>query len=731
MLVCPKCHFHNPITNNFCQKCGTSLTHKTCHACQTKVPLDTLDCPSCSARVGTVWLAVISGAPVPAFSQHLPESIAQPTSEPITVSLDPAPSVTQELPAVTDAGEAEPFSPSTLELDTIQPNPETAPEEIPTQPLTEPSSFDDEDNTQPLNFPVASTGQPTVFQPNSPSVEQVQSPESEPAESPNIDLVSSQVTNSVFRQEFLDPQHRYKILQVLPPQEADSQEIEAQVLDCKPYLLSPLAAVVASRASLNPSQQLANSVEVWAIPAVAQPYLSVSRQLQLNWPVIHDAWEFQEMTVLVLQDRSNLPLLSQEWGNENNGPVKLLGWLYKMMDFWAALSPDHRQSLLEIPNLHVDEAGNLCLQRLYPDKPDTVLSLQELGRLWELFFHQSQRTQLGSVTALLEDMTEGKLQDIDTLRERLDAISDELEHTAPLENSNTEENAQSPGFAIDDDDLPTIILPRPLLNIQSAGLTDIGQQRDHNEDYFGIETFINTLQTPQKRKIEAKCIYILCDGMGGHAGGEVASAMATETLRSYFRDHWQDQFPSEAELGAAVKEANQAIYEINQKQMNSGSGRMGTTLVLALVQDSQLAVAHVGDSRLYSLTRRHGLKQLTVDHEVGQREIKRGVDAQTAYSRPDAYQLTQALGPRGEDFVHPDVQFFELQEDTLLLLASDGLTDNDLLEQHWQTHLQPYLNTDKSLETGVRGLIELANQYNGHDNITAILIRLRVQPLKV
>lgn len=731
MLVCPKCHFHNPITNNFCQKCGTSLTQKTCHACQTKVPLDTLNCPSCSARVGTVWLAVISGAPVPAFSQQLPESIAQSTSEPITVSLDPAPSITQELPAVTDVGEAEPFSPSTLELDTIQPNPETAPEEIPTQPLTEPSSFDDEDNTQPLNFPVASTGQPTLFQPNTPTLEQVQSPESEPAESPNTEPVSSQATNSVFPQEFLDPQHRYKILQVLPPQEADSQELEAQVLDCKPYLLSPLAAVVASRASLNPSQQLANSVEVWAIPAVAQPYLSASRQLQLNWPVIHDAWEFQEMTVLVLQDRSNLPLVSQEWGNENNGPLKLLGWLYKMMDLWVALSEDHRQSLLEIPNLHVDEAGNLCLQRLYPDKPDTVLSLQELGRLWELFFHQSQRTQLGSVTALLEDMTEGKLQDIDALRERLDAISDELEHTVPLENPNTAENTQSAGFAIDDDDLPTIILPMQLLDIQSAGLTDRGQQRDHNEDYFGIETFINTLQTPQKRKIEAKCIYILCDGMGGHAGGEVASAMATETLRSYFHDHWQDQFPSEVDLRAAVKEANQAIYEINQRQMNSGSGRMGTTLVLALVQDSRLAVAHVGDSRLYSLTRRHGLKQLTVDHEVGQREIKRGVDAQTAYSRPDAYQLTQALGPRGEDFVYPDVQFFELQEDTLLLLASDGLTDNDLLEQHWQTHLQPFLNTDKSLETGVRGLIDLANQYNGHDNITAILIRLRVQPLKV
>ncbi|MCT7950937.1 serine/threonine phosphatase [Ancylothrix sp. C2] len=721
MLVCPQCHFHNPITNNFCQKCGTSLTQKTCPTCQTKVPLDALDCQSCGEMVGTVWLAVISGAPVATFTQQLAPDVAPLTSTPVFISLDTAPTSTQELPAVSDADEVEPFSASTLELDNIEPTAETAPPEVETETSQEPSDFEDEETTEILNLPVVTTGQPTVFQPRFAEPEEFQLPQTEPVESSETEPVSSPTSPSIFKQEFLDPQRRYKLLEVLPPQDAAESEIEVRVLDCKPYLLSPLAAVVASRVSLNPSQQLANSVEVWAIPKLAQSYLSALPQLQRNLPVIHDAWTEEEITVLVLQDRSHLPLLSQEWGNDKNGPINLLGWLYKMMDLWEALSPQHRQSLLEIQNLRVDEGGNLCLQRLYPEKPHTVLTLQELGGLWEWFFQQSQRTQLGSVTALLADMTEGKVQDIDTLREGLDAISDELEHTAPL--------AIDPDDDLDDD-MPTIILPLQVVSIESAGATDIGKQRDHNEDFFGIETLINTLQTPQKRNIHARCLYILCDGMGGHAGGEVASAMATETLRGYFQGQCGDQFPSEAEISLGVKQANQAIYEINQKEMSSGSGRMGTTLVLALVQDSQLAVAHVGDSRLYSLTRRHGLKQLTVDHEVGQREIKRGVDAQTAYSRPDAYQLTQALGPRGEDFVHPDVQFFELQEDTLLLLASDGLTDNDLLEQHWQTHLQPYLSPDTSLETGVRQLIDLANQYNGHDNITAILIRARVQPGK-
>jgi protein phosphatase len=72
------------------------------------------------------------------------------------------------------------------------------------------------------------------------------------------------------------------------------------------------------------------------------------------------------------------------------------------------------------------------------------------------------------------------------------------------------------------------------------------------------------------------------------------------------------------------------------------------------------------------------------------------------------------------------VQFLELNEDTLLLLASDGLSDNDLIEQHWHTHLEPLLSSEASMERGVSDLIDLANQYNGHDNITAVALRVRV-----
>ncbi|MFQ4141111.1 serine/threonine phosphatase [Chlorogloeopsis sp. ULAP02] len=280
------------------------------------------------------------------------------------------------------------------------------------------------------------------------------------------------------------------------------------------------------------------------------------------------------------------------------------------------------------------------------------------------------------------------------------------------------------------DDLPTVMLPMQLISLEHAGLTDVGRQRHHNEDDFGIDTKINNLEFPNSRdNVQARALYILCDGMGGHAGGEVASALAVNTVRQYFKTHWiTNELPTEDQILEAVRQTNQAIYDVNQQDARSGIGRMGTTLVMLLIQNTQAAVAHVGDSRLYRVTRKGGLEQLTVDHEVGQREISRGVEPSVAYARPDAYQLTQALGPRDENFIIPDVTFFEISEDSLFVLTSDGLSDNNLLETHWQTHLLPLLSSGVNLEDGIRNLIDLANNYNGHDNITVVLVRAKVRP---
>jgi protein phosphatase len=296
-----------------------------------------------------------------------------------------------------------------------------------------------------------------------------------------------------------------------------------------------------------------------------------------------------------------------------------------------------------------------------------------------------------------------------------------------------------PPAADDDmDDLPTIVLPMQLSGLEDAARTDVGQQREHNEDCFGMNVQFSKIDGLTGRQLHARGLYILCDGMGGHAGGEVASQLAVDTLQQYFKTYWnalepQDaangfKVPSAEVLKASVQAANQAIYDQNQSDSRLGSGRMGTTLVMLLLCDTVAAVVHVGDSRMYRYTRKRGLEQVTLDHEVGQREILRGLDPQVAYSRADAYQLTQALGPRDENFVDPDVQFIEIHEDTLFLLASDGLTDNDLLESHISEAIDPLLSSQTNLEQGAKQLVDLANRHNGHDNITVVAVRAKVRP---
>jgi len=279
----------------------------------------------------------------------------------------------------------------------------------------------------------------------------------------------------------------------------------------------------------------------------------------------------------------------------------------------------------------------------------------------------------------------------------------------------------------DAEEVPTLALAMQLDRLDQAGGTDIGRRR-HNEDYYGIYTQIRQEESPQGGTTQVRGLYIVCDGMGGHSAGEVASTMAVEILQRYFEKHWQDELPNEETIREGILLANEKIYEVNQEKARSGSGRMGTTLVMALVQDTQLVIAHVGDSRAYQMNRYGNLLQLTVDHEVGQEEIAKGVAPEDAYNLTNAYQLTQALGPRKNSKVEPDIQFLEVQEDSLLILCSDGLSDGDFLEEHGKNCLMPLLQSKVNLEQGVLDLIHFAKIQQGHDNITAVVVNFKLRP---
>ncbi|MEA5603042.1 serine/threonine phosphatase [Nostoc sp. UHCC 0252] len=565
-------------------------------------------------------------------------------------------------------------------------------------------------------------------------------------------------TSQIALGSYLDSQERYQLLDPLPTQTESSTitDVGVRVLDCQPYQISCIEAMLASQQS----DLLTPSIEANGIPYLAKLYIALQSQGQREIPLIHDAWQQGDMQVVIIEDRSNWQPLVDLWQEETTSSLKILHWCYQMTQLWALLEPVNcRQSLLDLANLRLDEDQTLALQRLYLEDssplpatelsenaeaqtspiPEEALTIQALGRVWQALFRQSQRTQFGSVVQMLGDLDVGNIHTIAQLRSRLEEISIELEALGtatlpPIKENNTTVSTMPQSDEAEDiisktDDMQTVVLAMQLSSLEDAGRTDVGRQRHHNEDCFGIETKIQKLEFPKSRVLEGHGLYILCDGMGGHAGGEIASELAVNTLRQYFQERWvTNQLPTEDSIREAVYLANEAIYKLNQQDARSGVGRMGTTLVMLLIQDTQAAVAHVGDSRLYRLTRKRGLEQVTVDHEVGQREITRGVEASIAYARPDAYQLTQALGPRNENSINPDVGFFEINEDTLLLLASDGLSDNDLLETHWQTHLEPLLSSGANLEQGVTNLIDLGNQHNGHDNITGILIRAKVRP---
>lgn len=532
--------------------------------------------------------------------------------------------------------------------------------------------------------------------------------------------------------EYLDPQQRYQIIEILP--QLASTQLQYKVLDCQPFQLSLLKADTGGKIDLS---------------ELAQTYLNLKSQFGEKIPAVHETWQFENKQIVLISDRTNWQQISDAWHDQQTTPVQIGQWLSDMTELWVALTPQNlRQSLLDLTNIQVNAKGVLGLQCLCVEDTNSSLTLQDLGKVWQQLFQESQRTKVGALVDLLADLQAGKIQVVEDLRSRLETVAKEQQAsttppvppiasigepaditTSYLPAPTVLQTDESPSTFMQIDDTPTVVLPMQLVSLDDAGLTDVGGQRQHNEDCFGIETAINKLEFPKGRNIQARGLYILCDGMGGHAGGEVASSMAVRTIQQYFQTNWQSgQLPSEESIREAVQLANKAIYDANQQDSRSGVGRMGTTLVLVLLQDNQVAVAHVGDSRLYRLNRKQGLEQVTLDHEVGQREILRGVEPAIAYARPDAYQLTQALGPRDQNYIHPDVKFLELNEDTLLILASDGLSDNNLVEHYWQTHLEPLLSSSSNLEQGVTALIDLANQYNGHDNITAVVIRAKVAP---
>jgi serine/threonine protein phosphatase PrpC len=256
--------------------------------------------------------------------------------------------------------------------------------------------------------------------------------------------------------------------------------------------------------------------------------------------------------------------------------------------------------------------------------------------------------------------------------------------------------------------------PAPSLPLTAAGLSHAGQQRAENEDAFG--SFVENR------------LFIVADGMGGHNAGEVAAAMAIDTVEGFFtsfhndpRQVWPYGVDRALSLAAnllrvGVKVANDKIREA--ANADRARARMGATVVAMAVGETQVAVAHAGDSRAYRL-RDGELKRLTRDHSIAEemRAARPEMTDEELAGFAHRNVVMRSLGSK--DDLEPDVYVNKVTPGDLYLLCSDGLWGSVP-----DVKIGSILSSTDDLEAACQLLVDAANEAGGPDNITVLLVRV-------
>lgn len=234
--------------------------------------------------------------------------------------------------------------------------------------------------------------------------------------------------------------------------------------------------------------------------------------------------------------------------------------------------------------------------------------------------------------------------------------------------------------------------------------TDIGCVRNTNQDNFACN------------ELDPACAYaMVCDGMGGHAGGNIASDIAVKTISGELDKSYDNvrRRTTEKILASAIIRANDSVFAASLA--NSELKGMGTTVALVFILDSEIYIAHVGDSRVYGVDENKRIELLTKDHSVVQEMIDSGeITERESYTHPYKHIITRSIGISAD--IKVDVASCERKEFRRLLICSDGLSN--LVTS---ADIERIMN-DADVESIPEKLIAMAKDRGGTDNITAVVI---------
>ncbi|BAZ87674.1 PP2C family protein-serine/threonine phosphatase [Dolichospermum compactum] len=386
--------------------------------------------------------------------------------------------------------------------------------------------------------------------------------------------------------------------------------------------------------------------------------------------------------------------LDDAWSQASS--MRQIHWLWQLANLWQPLVIEGvASSLLDNSVLRVEGVLIRLLELRFDDKNSPTLP--QLGEFWQQLLPTTKPNIAPFVQQVCDWLIKGEINSSSQLIKILDQGLSQL--------------AQS-----------------QTTTIKIYTKTDPGPSRPRNEDacYPAGDTLIT--KPPQENTLA-----IVCDGIGGHEGGNVASNLAIETIYKQVKE--LTSVPTEnidpalllSDLELAVATANDKISQRNDNEHRQGRQRMGTTIVMALPIAHEMYIAHVGDSRAYWITN-HGCHQVTLDDDVASREVRLGYALyREALEHSGSGSLVQALGMGKSTSLHPTSQRFIVDEDAVFLLTSDGLSDFDRVEESWETEILPLLSGKTSIEDVAQRLIEIANTKNGHDNATIALVHYHVE----